>query len=510
MILLASALLLVLLLAPEARAALTNVYVAQSVTGSGDGSSCANAKAVTFFNTPGNWGSGSTQIGPATTVHLCGTITTQLTVLGSGSVGNPVTVLWERDAKISHATCSPTCINMNGKSYITLDGGTNGIIEATANGTLLPNQLGSKGVDCQPCPNAEIRHLTIKNMYVVSMPDGKSFGTSVYLYSTSNSNISIHHNTFDNGFRGVNWALNGRETNNTIFANTFRNQGWPIVYGTGNGGVNADGITIHDNDITNGSNWCGPTPTGDHHHLDPIHLWAVQASTAITGVKIYNNYIHGDFCTGNTTGAIYVESFAGNNVASQIFNNLIVFDAGQTTDGAISTSGRGGTISTQILNNTIDCGPVSGGGGGIYLQGSIYVDVKAQNNIILNCWTPIYMEIVSPNPISVIDYNNYYPRVGSKNRFVWGGAFTDSFATWKTNCGCDSHSIATSPLLSANYTPPSGSPVVGAGAILTSLNITALLEDKAGVPRSPNDAWDIGCFAQSTKRPKGPTGLSVR
>src|SRR3989442_1401335 len=163
MIRLASALLLVLLLTPEAWAALDNVYVGQSVAGTDDGSNCANAKAVIFFNTPGNWGSGSTQIGPATTVHLCGTITTPLTVQGSGSAGSPITVRWEKDAKISHATCSPSCLNMNGKSYITLDGGTNGIIEATANGTLLVNQLVAKGIDCQPCPNAEIRYLTIQN-----------------------------------------------------------------------------------------------------------------------------------------------------------------------------------------------------------------------------------------------------------------------------------------------------------------------------------------------------------
>jgi hypothetical protein len=482
MIKLATALLLVLLVAPDAWASLADIYVGQSVAGGGDGSSCANAKAVTFFNTPGNWGSGSTQIGPATTVHLCGTITTPLTVQGSGSVGNPITVLWEKNAKISHATCSPSCVDMNGKSYITLDGGNNGIIEATANGTLLANQLSGKGIDCQPCPNAEIRYLTIQNIYVVSMPDAAGSGTSIYLYSTANSNISIHHNAFDNGYRGVMWTLNGREANNTIYANTFRNQGWPIVYGTGNAGVNADGITIHDNDITNGSNWCGTysTPTGiDHYHLDPIHVWAVQSPAAITGVQIYNNYIHGDFCTGNTTAAIYLESILGNNLVSQIFNN------------------------------TIDCAEGSNGNA-IYIQGTNNVNVKIQNNIIHNCWTPIYVETISPNPISIIDNNNYYVKVGMQIRLVWGGAFSNSFAAWKTNCGCDSRSITSSPSLNVNYTPPSSSPVVGAGATLTSLSIPALLADKAGVSRPPIGAWDIGCFALSAVKPRAPAGFSVQ
>src|SRR5271157_1591702 len=74
-----------------------NIYVAQSASGSANGSTCANAYAYTFFNNGGNWGSGSSQIGPGTTVHLCGTITgsagaTILTFLGNGSNGNPITL----------------------------------------------------------------------------------------------------------------------------------------------------------------------------------------------------------------------------------------------------------------------------------------------------------------------------------------------------------------------------------------------------------------------------------
>ncbi len=49
-----------------------SIYIAQSATGSNNGSSCANAYAYTFFNSAGNWGSGSNQIGPGTTFTFAG------------------------------------------------------------------------------------------------------------------------------------------------------------------------------------------------------------------------------------------------------------------------------------------------------------------------------------------------------------------------------------------------------------------------------------------------------
>src|SRR6202023_1332851 len=43
-------------------ASATDIYLANSAQGAGDGSSCANAKVWTFFTSAGNWGTGSTQI----------------------------------------------------------------------------------------------------------------------------------------------------------------------------------------------------------------------------------------------------------------------------------------------------------------------------------------------------------------------------------------------------------------------------------------------------------------
>jgi hypothetical protein len=66
------------------------IYIAQASVGAGDGSSCANARAYTFFNSATNWGSGSNQIGPGTVVRLCGTITSDLIFQASGSAADPI------------------------------------------------------------------------------------------------------------------------------------------------------------------------------------------------------------------------------------------------------------------------------------------------------------------------------------------------------------------------------------------------------------------------------------
>jgi hypothetical protein len=92
-----------------AKASATGVYVAQSAAGAADGSSCTNARAYTFFNSASNWGSSPTQIGPGTTVHVCGAFSvssnsTVFTFHGSGSNGNPVRLL--RQALISELPTS--------------------------------------------------------------------------------------------------------------------------------------------------------------------------------------------------------------------------------------------------------------------------------------------------------------------------------------------------------------------------------------------------------------------
>jgi hypothetical protein len=116
-------------------ASANNIYVGQSASGLGNGQDCANTKDVTYFNTSAYWVKANpvgAQIGPGTTVHLCGTFSfpsggSGLVVKGSGLGGNPITIVFESGAILQSPNFSGNggaAIVMLSKSNIVVDGGT--------------------------------------------------------------------------------------------------------------------------------------------------------------------------------------------------------------------------------------------------------------------------------------------------------------------------------------------------------------------------------------------------
>jgi PKD repeat protein len=77
------------------------IFVSQNSTGAGTGVDCSNALPISFVNNAANWGTGTAQIGPGSTVSMCGTIAggvgmmfpvstkTESTAIPSLSYGNP-------------------------------------------------------------------------------------------------------------------------------------------------------------------------------------------------------------------------------------------------------------------------------------------------------------------------------------------------------------------------------------------------------------------------------------
>src|SRR5664280_475534 len=63
--------------------------VAQNAAGSGNGTNAANALPLAWLNTANNW-KGVGKVSPGDTVHLVGTLTNSLTILASGTAGNPI------------------------------------------------------------------------------------------------------------------------------------------------------------------------------------------------------------------------------------------------------------------------------------------------------------------------------------------------------------------------------------------------------------------------------------
>jgi hypothetical protein len=157
------------LLSANAASAASAIYLAQNAQGASDGTSCANARPASWFNSGSNWGSGSTQITPGSTVYLCGSISTSLTFQGSGVSGSPITV----DG--TGATYAGTFNTANrswwqvqnvqwvsgyGQELIYIDGGSNGVFRrnssddfsggdavflAQYNGSVLPSAMTISG-----------------------------------------------------------------------------------------------------------------------------------------------------------------------------------------------------------------------------------------------------------------------------------------------------------------------------------------------------------------------------
>lgn len=96
-----------------------SVYVGQSFAGSNpSGLDCADSFGVlnnvqtSWINDPGYWTNG--MIGPGTTLHLCGNITTSMLAQGSGTSASPVTAHFES------GSCGT--FSANGNSFINITG----------------------------------------------------------------------------------------------------------------------------------------------------------------------------------------------------------------------------------------------------------------------------------------------------------------------------------------------------------------------------------------------------
>src|SRR5260370_17213763 len=86
-------------------------YIAANQAGAGTGTGCSSAKSYTWFNNTASWGTGAAQIGPGTTVHLCGTFVGTpgqqlLTVRGTGTSAGPITINFETNAILPAPYCS--------------------------------------------------------------------------------------------------------------------------------------------------------------------------------------------------------------------------------------------------------------------------------------------------------------------------------------------------------------------------------------------------------------------
>lgn len=303
------------------------IYIAQTAQGSDNGSSAANAHSVIWFNTAANWGTGAGKISPGDTMRLCGTITSPIIIQGSGTTGNPITVLFESGAKMSKAhwygANSNAAIYGNSKSYIVIDGGTNGLIEATDNGTAKTYQYNIAGVFFSSGSNITVKNLSVYPLYErVEGADSNNFCSGLEFDGIS-TNITLRNNTLKDASNGMYIGYRAGSSGIDISGNTGDNCGHSCVtVGSQNTNETITNVQIYNNTFHKSRKWSGAPAI----HTNLIHAWAVHSGSRLDELKIFNNHFSGQ-CGTNSTALVFLEGYI---YSPQIYNNILIkeLDAG--------------------------------------------------------------------------------------------------------------------------------------------------------------------------------------
>lgn len=484
-------------------------YIAANQASTGSGTGCSTAKPVSWFNNTANWGSGTAQIGPATTVHLCGTFTASpganlLTFHHSGTAGTPITLLFEPGSVLQapyFGILIHAAINTNGNSWLIIDGGPgHGTIRATANGSSLAYHQNSLAIYASNCSNCEFRNLTIANMYVHSSPaDTMMMGQDGCILFTGNqSNVSIHSNIMHDVHWCLAYSFGSADSNLKIYGNTIYNTDHAIALA----GINSNtlsNVSIYNNHIYSYANW--DTGAANTYHHDGIHAYG-SGSSRINNLTIYNNQFDGP--TGrNITGHIFIQSSAGAS-GVVIYNNLFRVDSAVAGIVRVQSGSN-----DRIWNNTfISTFPTAGG---CFLSNGGLIGESFENNVMSGCFQfisikNIYFVNGSPN-------HNVYAQGASFNCGTSYFSFSN-FPSWQSCIRGDvNSSSAASAGLSTTGVPLSGSITIGKAVNLSGScrgELSALCKDKNGYPRPASGTWDAGAYQHGTiVQPAAPTGLTA-
>ena len=516
-------LLSMLFVSPNVFAA--DFYIAQTAAGSANGTACADAYAVTWFNTTGSWANPKVagKVGPGDTVHLCGTVSSPLSQGIAGSSGTVITILWEQGAVLSLDPSTSTwnsIADMAVQNYTLVDGGgnadctaastpwscctgagngtcTNGTIEFINNGDALSHQIAGSGILVGGISNVEIKNLTIQNLYVhtpgTTTPVDLTTVGAIY-GNPWGSNISVHNNTFHD----ICWVLNASAGGTGI--NIYNNYFYNFDHGLG-GFPGANGMNVYNNHFGTTAIW--DTSSNQYHH-DGIHFFWNTGGSA-TGVNIYNNLFDGNWGVNNTAHIFFECDWNHPDPNSctnfNVFNNVHIQYAGNMlNDGFVA----GGSTNFNFRNNTYIGSGVSGsiGVGGLECT-------SFKNNVISGVATFTNFNSFSAGSLN----NNIYanPVSGAAGLFEFNGAYETTLAAWKTATGQDGSSSQVSTAgLSSTGVPQAGAATIGAGTNLTSLGIAALNSDITGSARPATGAWDIGAYVYTgAVALTPPTGLHL-
>ena len=482
--------------------------------------SCKNGRSVDWFNATSSWGAGQGKIGPGTTVLLCGTITSPLAVQGSGAPGNPITLAFEPGAALSEPYCSTTsgCLSIVGQSYVTVDGGNVGVIEATANGTGLANQQADLGIYLQNTSHIVVENLTIENLYVHSSPGDSSLSAkSQYAIEDFDGNDNrITGNTIHDTQVGVYYRTDpGYGRDNEVDDNDFYDIDNPVNQTYQFAGGSTGPFFFDHNYLHDFQNW---DTSADTYHHDGVHCYTSETNGSpvhSVGFYYYDNMFEADGGSGSDfTSFFYIEGGDPSSPGSTpcddpssdnyFFNNVLI----DRTSGGLSNGVMAIYAGVDyVLNNTM-IGASDAGGGPAVARIFGAGGVLMENNVLSTG-----DQLINANPGEFVsgdpDYNLY--AAGGDNAFVCGSNYLAHFGQWRSCIGADRHSaFRPSADLTVNGLPLATSPARGLGVNLTPLCsglLSELCSDYLGNGRPSTGPWDAGAFDWMGHRP--PSGATA-
>jgi hypothetical protein len=502
-------------------------YVAQSSNRTTGGiTGCGDALSVAWFNNASSWGTASHQISAGTTVYLCGTFRGTpgeqlLMVGGSGAAGEPITIKFMPYAVLTAPYWSGMgAIDIDYRSHIVIDGGTNGIIENTANGTGRAYHQNSVAIHAYKCTSCTVQNLTIQNLYVrTSISDLAPSASINCVYWHLANYMTVNHITCHDAA----WAIPGDGNNFTLENSDI----YHVDHGVASGAVGvASNYSIHNNHFHDFANW---DSTVNKYHHDGIHFWG-QNGGRISGGAIYNNTFDGDFGV-NVTGHIFLQDSV-QHVA--VYNNVFVAPTTRTINSlwfyAASTSLPGGPATgNSAYNNSISSG---GQRSGASLAATNQFLFTAVNNVLAGGSADISIQGGGSRSSTGINNNLYrdlFAEFGDRNTFGLVGHTYFTLSTWRGACHCDGSSKLVTSAQTTSFssvTLTGGAETVSASdAVNTSVTSTdatadptlqelatigvgnglnlsdiatgelaGLALDKNGAPRPTSGPWNVGPF----------------
>ncbi len=526
-----------------------DIYITQNTSGSDTGADCTDAHSLAWLNNAGNWGTNAGQIGPGTTVHLCGVFnipanTTGIIVQASGTAANPITILFEPGAVLQspyfpNNNYNEAAVVMMNQSYVILDGGSiKGLIQNTLNGSpgaTCPDgncsyQQSSIAILAGNCNNCEIKNLTIANFYVHTQCEAAtgcdtsgSVGDGI---SISGSNWRVDNNVFHD----IHWVLmhtyNFGDTNNNIDHNEFYNMDHGIIVSS-ELTCTATNDYIHDNYFHDMMNWDSGAANTYHH--DGIHAWNSAEDEgasfwgSFTGLYIYNNRF-GGYQGNNCTAWIFLEggyNNTGRTPWTSLFGSPNAFIYGNYfTNSDIDSGANVEIVCTGpgvVFNNTLVGPGIVDIGNALSMGGTGPGGVNSAGLVVRNNLWSGEDTLINGNATdtyTLLPDHEYYGDYQSSYNPFWGfGVDTASFPAWQAACNCDTDSAANPATLTAvvdaNGMPVLGSWLIGNGQNMydAGFNLPGMGTDINGNtrPGAGQGNWDVGAYQYSTFIPWTPT-----